>query len=66
MTKNSLFSKNRSQIWQRNQQFFRQAKTKRNQYHQTSFTMTAKAASLGEKERPGLERRKLQMEMLTG
>ena len=39
------------QIWQRNQKLYRQAKAKRIQHHQTSFTTNAKGTSLGEKEK---------------
>ena len=38
------------QIWWRNQKLYRQAKAKRIQHHQTSFTINANGTSLGGKE----------------
>ena len=40
-----------AQIWQRNQKLSRQAKVKRIQDHQTSFTTNAKGTSLGKKHK---------------
>ena len=39
------------QIWQRNQKLSRQAKVKRIQHHQTSFTTNAKGTSLSKKHK---------------
>ena len=39
------------QIWWRNQKLFRQAKVKRIQNHQNSFTTNAKGTSLGRKHK---------------
>ena len=50
-TKNTLLSKVLIQIPQRNQKLCRQAKAKRIQHHQTSFTTNAKGISLGGKEK---------------
>ena len=49
---NILSSKTHIQIWQRNQKLSRQAKVKRIQHHQSSFTMTAKGNSQQEKHLP--------------
>ena len=38
------------QIWQRNQEFYREAKEKWIQYHWTSFVTNAKGSSLSGKE----------------
>ena len=46
-TKINLPSKDLIQIPQRNQKLYRQAKAKRVQHHQTSFTTNAKQTSLG-------------------
>ena len=56
-TKDILPSKTFLQIWWRNQKLSRQAKVKRIQQHQTSFTTNAKGTFLGrkqEKENPYL------------
>ena len=50
-TKNTLPSKTLLQIWWRNQKLSRQAKIKRIQHHQTSFTTNAKGTSLGRKHK---------------
>ena len=42
-----------------NQKLYRQEKANRLQHHQTSFTTNPKGISLGGKERPQLESRKL-------
>ena len=42
-----LQSKDVTQIWWRNQNLYKQAKAKRIQHHQTSFTKNAKGTSLG-------------------
>ena len=58
-TKNTLPSMTLLQIWWRNQKLSRQAKVKRIQHHQTSFTTNAKGISLGriqEKEKPDLQK----------
>ena len=52
-TKNTLPSKTLLQIWWRNQKLSRQAKIKRIQHHQTSFTTNAKGTSLGRKHKRG-------------
>ena len=39
------------QIWWRNQKLFRQAKVKRIQHHQTSFTINTAGTSLGRKHK---------------
>ena len=39
------------QIWWKNQKLSRQAKVKRIQHHQTSFTTNAKGTSLGKKHK---------------
>ena len=48
-TKNTLLRKTLIQIWWRNQKLSRQAKIKRIQNHQTSFTTNAKGTSLDRK-----------------
>ena len=48
-TKNTLASKTLIQIWWRIQKFSRQAKVKRIQHHQTSFT-TNSEGTLGRKQ----------------
>ena len=48
--KNTLPRKTLLHIWWRNQKFSRQAKVKRIQHHQTSFTRNAKGTSLGRKQ----------------
>ena len=48
-----LPSKTLLQIWWRNLKFYRQAKFKRIQQHQTNFTTNAKRTSLGRKHRRG-------------
>ena len=50
-TKITLPSKDLIQIRQRNQKLYRQAKAKRIQQHQSSFTINAKETSLGGKHR---------------
>ena len=50
-TKHTLPSKTLVQIWWRNQKLSRQAKLKRIQQHQTSFTTNAKGTSLGRKHK---------------
>ena len=50
-TKNTLPRKKLTHIWLRNQKFSRQAKVKRIQQHQTSFTTNAKGTSLGRKHK---------------
>ena len=50
-TKNILPSKTLIRIWWRNQKFYRQAKGKRTQHHQTSFTTDTKGTSLGKKHK---------------
>ena len=50
-TKDTLPSKTLLQIWWRNQKFSRQAKVKRIQYHQRSFTTKAKGTSSGRKHK---------------
>ena len=52
-TKNTLPSKTFIQIWWRNQKLSRQAKVKRIQQHQTSFTTDAKGTSEAENTRQG-------------
>ena len=47
--KNTLPSNTLLQIWWRNQKLFREAKVKRIQHHQTSFTTNAKGNSLSRK-----------------
>ena len=49
--KNNLLSKALTQIQQRNQKLYRQAKAKRIQHHQTSFATNVKGTSLGRRER---------------
>ena len=49
--KNTLSSKTLPQIWWRNQKLSRQAKVKRIQHHQTSFTANTKGTSLGRKHK---------------
>ena len=49
--KNTLPSKTHIQIWWRNQKLSRQAKVKRIQHHETSFTTNAKGISLGRKHK---------------
>ena len=51
LIENTLPSKTLIQIWQRNQKLSRQAKVKRIQHHQTSFTTNAKGTSLGRKHK---------------
>ena len=51
--KNTLPRKTLLHIWWRNQKFSRQAKVKRIQHHQTSFTRNAKGISLGRKQEEG-------------
>ena len=46
-TKNTLPSKTLLQIWWKNQKISRQAKVKRIQHHQSSFTTNTKGTSLG-------------------
>ena len=46
------------QIW-RNQKLYRQAKAKRIQHHQTSFTTNAKGTSLGGKEKATTRNKKI-------
>ena len=50
-TKNTLPTKILIQIWWRNQKLSKQAKVKRNQHHQTSFTTNAKKTFLGRKHK---------------
>ena len=50
-SKITLISKDLIQILWRNQKLFRQAKAKRIQHHQTSFTTNAKETSLGRKHK---------------
>ena len=52
-TKATLPSMTLLQIWWRNQKLSRQAKVKRIQHHQTSFTTNAKGTSLGRKHKRG-------------
>ena len=54
-TKNTLPSKALIQIGWRNQKLYRQAKAKRIQHNQTSFTTNAKGTSLGRKETSNLK-----------
>ena len=58
------------QIWQRNQKLSRQAKVKRIQQYQTSFTTDAKQTSLGRKlktrKRPTKNKPKTTKKMLIG
>ena len=58
-TKNTLPSKALIQICWRNQQLYRQSKTKRCQHHQTSFTTNVKGNSLGEKEKATTRNKKI-------
>ena len=50
-TKTTLLRKTFIQIWWRNQKLSRQAKVKRIQHHQTSFTTSAKGTSLCRKHK---------------
>ena len=50
-TKNTLPSKPLLQTWWRNQKLSREAKVKRIQHHQTSFTTNVKGTSLGRKQK---------------
>ena len=50
-TKDTPPSKTLLQVWWRNQKFSRQAKVKRIQYHQSSFTTKAKGTSSGRKHK---------------
>ena len=52
-TKITLLSEDHIQIRWRNQKLYRQAKAKRIQHHQTSFTANAKGTSLGGKHKKG-------------
>ena len=67
-TKNTLLSKTLIQIWWKNQKLYRQAKVKRIQDHQTSFTTNVKGTSLGRKhktrERPTENKSKTIKKML--
>ena len=69
-TKNTLPSKTLLQIWWRNQKLSRQAKVKRIQHHQTSFTTNAKGTSLGRKhkrrKRPTENKPQNNKKMITG
>ena len=56
--KNVLPSKAVIQIRRRNQKLYRQAKAKRIQHHQTSFTTNAKGTSLGGKHKRREQKRK--------
>ena len=58
-TKNTLPRKTLIQIWWRNQKLSRQAKVKRIQHHQTSFTTNAKGTSLGRRHREGKDLQKI-------
>ena len=58
-TKNTLPSKALIQIRQRNQKFYRQAKAKRIQHHQTIFTTNPKGISLGGKEKATTRNKKI-------
>ena len=59
ITKNTLPSKTLLQIRWRNQKLSRQAKVKRIQHHQTSFTTNAKGISLDGKYREGKDLQKI-------
>ena len=69
-TKNTLPSMTLLQIWWRNQKLSRQAKVKRIQHHQTSFTTNAKGTSLGRKhkrrKRPTANKPKTIQKMVVG
>ena len=52
-TKDTLSRKTLLQIWWGNQELSRQAKVKRIQHHQSSFTTNAKGTSLGRKQGEG-------------
>ena len=54
-TKNILTSESLIQIRWRNQKLYRQAKAKRIQHYEVSFTTDAKGTSLGKKETSNLE-----------
>ena len=64
-TKNTLLlSKTLAQICWRNQKLSRQAKVKRIQHHQTSFTTNAKGTSLGRIRREGKNQHKINPKQL--
>ena len=55
-TKNTLPRKIIIQIWRREKEFYRYAKTKRVQHYQSGFTGNVKGTSLSRKQRPQLEK----------
>ena len=69
-TKHTLPSKTLIQIWWRNQKFSWQAKVKRIQHHETTFTTNAKGTSLGRKHKkrkiPTKNKPKTIKKMVTG